>query len=722
MILSSPQLETAHSAIWFSAACTLPPTPRKELRAHMAEVIYIPPAPRVPFDIRKVPSEFSQMVQEKRRDFQTIKREPRRAAKFLDDLYSTTCGAIMALTAEQTDNAVYSVVWTPADINTYPAVVTFTIPLPHKSGWAVGNSIQGFFDVDEFSGTIHGVSQRENCLDVTAVLQRWDSLRWRRHALNSPNQRLAVGTCLAPEDDRANPTLALLEDQIITISWSASSPGWTSTQALLTTNVQLLGTPPTHPARVPVRTDKGTIALNQDQENAIDLFNHRFPIAVVESAYGAGKTLCAAVMAREASGEGRCVLIASIQNSAVDVIAEKIAQTGSRHVRPVRYISERVVRDTSRFARFDLANLMEKLHETHGDQEFAFSGTDNNLIREEHKELLYVERTVSKRLKKLVEIFFRVYAPNIILCTVASALNLTSELGLFKSWDTVILDEASMLPEAVLVTLLQRFDKACFTLIGDSKQLPPYIGIQSIPTAVGLCSQSALDVANRRKNIPTCAIQIVYRPHALMMSLNSEIFYDNALTCGTPIADRLAVLERIGMPNETIPVAFIDVPSNSSTSEAEVVRILVSHLLRNGFESKDISVICLYKDQKFLCESVLSGSGITVDTVDSAQGPERTVVILSGTPSKMSFFTDPRRLNVALSRARDGLFITGSARCLRSMTTLEKVMSWYTTHESDFGKKGRCEKKHRILSSVALGFCFQMDDDTMGDERGPRSI
>lgn len=425
-------------------------------------------------------------------------------------------------------------------------------------------------------------------------------------------------------------------------------------------------------------------------------------------------------MAREASGEGRCVLIASIQNSAVDVIAEKIAQTGSRHVRPVRYISERVVRDTSRFARFDLANLMEKLHETHGDQldeeetdlfkefavarqylrEFAFSGTDNNLIREEHKELLYVERTVSKRLKKLVEIFFRVYAPNIILCTVASALNLTSELGLFKaiykSWDTVILDEASMLPEAVLVTLLQRFDKACFTLIGDSKQLPPYIGIQSIPTAVGLCSQSALDVANRRKNIPTCAIQIVYRPHALMMSLNSEIFYDNALTCGTPIADRLAVLERIGMPNETIPVAFIDVPSTSTTSatrshkneqEAEVVRILVNHLLRNGFESKDISVICLYKDQKFLCESVLGGSGITVGTVDSAQGTERTVVILcttrttAGTPSKMSFFTDPRRLNVALSRARDGLFITGSARCLRSMTTWEKVMSWCTTHE-----------------------------------------
>ncbi|VDP03840.1 unnamed protein product [Heligmosomoides polygyrus] len=396
----------------------------KELRAHMTEVIYVPPAPRVPFDIQKVPSEFSQMIQEKRRDFQAIK-------------------PIMALIAEQTDNAVYSVVRTPADINTYPAVVTFTIPLPHKSGWAVE---VGFPAVE---------------MSCTQLAKPMTSCR----------------NLSAPEDDRANPTLALLEDQIITISWSASSPGWTSTQALLTTNVQLLGTSPTHPARVPVRTDKGTIALNQDQENAIDLFNHCFPIAVVESAYGAGKTLCAAVMAREASGEGRWVLIASIQNSAVDAISEKIAQTGSRHVRPVRYISERVVRHTFRFPRFDLANLMERLHETHGDQldeeetdlfkefavarqylkEFAFSCTDNNFIREEHQELLYVERTVSKRLKKLVEIFFRVYATNIILCTVASALNLTSELGLFKaiykSWDTVILYEASMLHEAVLTTI-----------------------------------------------------------------------------------------------------------------------------------------------------------------------------------------------------------------------------------------------------------------------------
>ncbi|RCN49665.1 hypothetical protein ANCCAN_04289 [Ancylostoma caninum] len=41
----------------------------------------------------------------------------------------------------------------------------------------------------------------------------------------------------------------------------------------------------------------------------------------------------------------------------------------------------------------------------------------------------------------------------------------------------------------------------------------------------------------------------------------------------------------------------------------------------------------------------------------------------------MSFFTDPRRLNVALSRAREGLFITGSASCSRNMKTWDRIIS-----------------------------------------------
>ncbi|KAL6738223.1 hypothetical protein Aduo_011793 [Ancylostoma duodenale] len=76
-------------------------------------------------------------------------------------------------------------------------------------------------------------------------------------------------------------------------------------------------------------------------------------------------------------------------------------------------------------------------------------------------------------------------------------------------------------------------------------------------------SQSALDIANGRGNTPICPIQIVYRPHVNMMSLNSEVFYEGNLLYGTPPEHRMVVLQRLRMPNPSIPVTFIDVHSKA---------------------------------------------------------------------------------------------------------------------------------------------------------------
>ncbi|KAL6723868.1 hypothetical protein Aduo_018826 [Ancylostoma duodenale] len=48
-----------------------------------------------------------------------------------------------------------------------------------------------------------------------------------------------------------------------------------------------------------------------------------------------------------------------------------------------------------------------------------------------------------------------------------------------------------------------------------------------------------------------------------MMLLNSEVFYEGTLVCGTPPEHRMAVLQRMRMPNPSIPVAFVDVPSGA---------------------------------------------------------------------------------------------------------------------------------------------------------------
>ncbi|EYC05457.1 hypothetical protein Y032_0082g1595 [Ancylostoma ceylanicum] len=129
-------------------------------------------------------------------------------------------------------------------------------------------------------------------------------------------------------------------------------------------------------------------------------------------------------------------------------------------------------------------------------------------------------------------------------------------------------------------------------------------------------------------------------------------------------------LTKVKMPNPKIPVALVDVPSLSvqsvTGSHSNAVNVLTRLLIAKGMNPADILVICLYRDQKFRCENILQGTGVAVGTVDSAQGEEQSVVILCTTRThlqptkKTSFFSDAKRLNVALSRARDGMFIIGS--------------------------------------------------------------
>ena len=71
-------------------------------------------------------------------------------------------------------------------------------------------------------------------------------------------------------------------------------------------------------------------------------------------------------------------------------------------------------------------------------------------------------------------------------------------------------------------------------------------------------------------------------------------------------------------------------------------------------------VICPYQAQ---CRAMLAReTGVSVQTVDSLQGREADLVILSmvRTGSECGFWKDARRLVVALTRAKHRLYIVGS--------------------------------------------------------------
>ena len=85
-----------------------------------------------------------------------------------------------------------------------------------------------------------------------------------------------------------------------------------------------------------------------------------------------------------------------------------------------------------------------------------------------------------------------------------------------------------------------------------------------------------------------------------------------------------------------------------------------------------MAVITPYRAQKFLIQKHLPNHlmeklHIEIDTVDAFQGREADVVLFSFVRNHGSarFYGDSRRLNVALSRAKDRILLVGSLDYLR---------------------------------------------------------
>jgi hypothetical protein len=90
-----------------------------------------------------------------------------------------------------------------------------------------------------------------------------------------------------------------------------------------------------------------------------------------------------------------------------------------------------------------------------------------------------------------------------------------------------------------------------------------------------------------------------------------------------------------------------------------------------------IGIICMYEKQREVIDQMKAEASwlgdarrlVKVDTVDSYQGKENRIVILStvrnSPDGRPGFLTSPNRVNVAMSRAMERLFIVGSSKMWR---------------------------------------------------------
>ena len=109
------------------------------------------------------------------------------------------------------------------------------------------------------------------------------------------------------------------------------------------------------------------------------------------------------------------------------------------------------------------------------------------------------------------------------------------------------------------------------------------------------------------------------------------------------------------------------------------VVVALGILMRNGVDPSNIGVITPYAAQKEYSRGVAMQSGdmqmqqfcrrVQVASVDAFQGSEKEYIIMctvrNNSFGTLGFTNDPRRVNVALTRARRGLIVIGCTKFLK---------------------------------------------------------
>lgn len=247
-------------------------------------------------------------------------------------------------------------------------------------------------------------------------------------------------------------------------------------------------------------------------------------------------------------------------------------------------------------------------------------------------------------------------------------------------FDTIVIDEAGQMTTALAIMAMLAGRK--YLLFGDQQQLGPVVMSRSRREAEFIGIFHALRAQAKHG---TC-LDVTYRLNDKLTKWPSENFYHGELVSAPVAASRrLACQTSLQQPEwlrEIIssekPLIWLHHTNESSrtvnSTEVAAAAEILGALYRGGVKPEDIAVVTPYRKQaramRRRLETLMpetSWRGCVIDTVERMQGQEREVIVFSMCASdpaflcrQAEFLFDPRRLNVAATRARSKLIILAS--------------------------------------------------------------
>lgn len=258
-----------------------------------------------------------------------------------------------------------------------------------------------------------------------------------------------------------------------------------------------------------------------------------------------------------------------------------------------------------------------------------------------------------------------------------------------------------------LIPLL-KVDKNCsIVLAGDPKQLGPTVR-SSCASSNGLTlplQERLMGLSLYKENSKYCVITKLldnYRSHSALLSIPSQLFYDGSLRCSAS-AELTSTCEGFELlrDGQNFPMMVydvfngkekskIDTPSFYNIEECYASVKIIQALLSSPnvkVHAGQIAIITCFRAQVLKMREILRESNLStvnVGVVEDFQGQETSVVLVStvltenqrrwmkGSMSGLGFMLDPKRFNVAITRASSLCVIVGN------VSYLEKSGSYWT--------------------------------------------
>lgn len=427
-------------------------------------------------------------------------------------------------------------------------------------------------------------------------------------------------------------------------------------------------------------------SLNQSQIHAVATAL-KMPLTLIQGPPGTGKTVTSATIIYHLSRlHKQRILVCAPSNVAVDHLTEKLAQIGIKVVRLTARLREDVESTTSSHS---LHKKVQRMAPKEVQQLLARSQSEEGLSKKKQARL---QRQITKLEQQILEL------AEVICCTCVGAGDFRLSKMEFRS---VLIDESTQATEPEVLIPIVKGAKQVI-LVGDHQQLGP-VNLDKKAGEAGL-NQSLFERLICLGNVPI-RLEVQYRMHPSLSEFSSNMFYEGLLQNGVGSEDRSWPDSAFPWPVADSPMMFwgnygkeeISSSGNSFLNRLEAMNVekIITRLFRDGIEPHQIGVITPYEGQRAYIAQYMQMNSLIVEkrsqyvevevtSVDAFQGREKDFIILlcvrANDDRAIGFLRDPRRLNVALTRAKYGMVVLGNPRSLSKNKLWNHLLVHFREH------------------------------------------